>query len=344
VSAGTSENQHLRVSNTIARGPEPFKVDLRVDDPDGPSSGGSADMTIDHSNFGFESYEAMYPKPIHEGAGNQARLAVQPKFKAADDYHQAAGSITIDAGADTTLNGPVDFDGDPRFLGAHTDIGADEFPARPLATTLAATGITTSKATLHGTVNPNRLPTTYRFQYGRTASYGSSTPVVNAGAGGANVAAASIIKGLRPNTTFHFRIVAFNRGGIAQGLDRTFKTRAPLARLLSLKLKPRAFRARTKVTFRLTRAATVRFTVHRVRAGRRAGGRCVKPRKSNRHAKRCTRYVRVKGSFSRRGRAGKNSFRFKGRVKGRKLRRGRYRLTGKAPANRKRVRFRIVRR
>jgi hypothetical protein len=334
--AGAAGDQHLTVSNTIARGPQ--TIDLRVDDPDGPTSGGMAEITIDHSHFGFESYEAMYPKPIHELGGNQARLAVQPRFVAAGNYHQAAGSITIDAGADTPLDGPVDFDGDPRLLGAHTDIGADEFAPPPLATTLAATGVTRSSARLHGTVNPRRLPTTYRFQYGRTRSYGASTPIANAGAGGANVAAARTITGLAPNATFHFRIVAINRGGSAPGLDRTFRTRATRARLLSLKVKPRAFRATagrggsvrparaagTKVTFRLSRAAKARFTVHRIRAGGRAR--------------------RVRGGFSVRGRAGSHRFRFTGRIKGHALKPGRYRLTGRAPANRRRVRFTIVRR
>jgi hypothetical protein len=60
--------------------------------------------------------------------------------------------------------------------------------------------------------------------------------------------------------------------------------------------------------------------------------------------------VRLKGSFSRTGKAGLNNFRFTGRLRARKLRPGRYRLVMVAtdPAgNRskpKRTKFRVVRR
>jgi hypothetical protein len=105
----------------------------------------------------------------------------------------------------------------------------------------------------------------------------------------------------------------------------------------------------TRVRYRLSEAATVTFTVERQAAGRRVGRRCVKPTRANRRRPRCTRYVRV-GSFVHRGGAGANSFKFTGRVRGRKLSPARYRLTGvaKDAANNtsapRRVSFRIVRR
>jgi hypothetical protein len=80
------------------------------------------------------------------------------------------------------------------------------------------------------------------------------------------------------------------------------------------------------VTYRLSEPASARFTVQRARPGRRSGKRCAKPRRSNRGGKRCTRWVRVRGSFTHAGQAGSNSFRFTGRVGGRKLRLGRHRL------------------
>jgi hypothetical protein len=83
-----------------------------------------------------------------------------------------------------------------------------------------------------------------------------------------------------------------------------------------------------RISYRLSEPATVRFTVQRARQGRRVGRRCVASRRSNRGRRRCTRYVRVRGSFSHRGRAGNNSFRFTGFVRRRALRRGSYRLSG----------------
>jgi Right handed beta helix region len=82
----------------------------------------------------------------------------------------------------------------------------------------------------------------------------------------------------------------------------------------------------TTVSYRLTEAANVRFTVERLGAGRKVGRRCVKQNRSNRAKRRCKLYRRVKGSFSHTGKQGPNSFRFTGRLNRRKLPIGRYRL------------------
>jgi hypothetical protein len=82
----------------------------------------------------------------------------------------------------------------------------------------------------------------------------------------------------------------------------------------------------TRVGFRLNVAASVRFTVQRRAAGRRVRGRCVAPTRSNRRAAPCVRYPAVPGSFTRKGNAGANAFRFTGRVGGRRLPAWNYRL------------------
>jgi PKD domain len=82
-----------------------------------------------------------------------------------------------------------------------------------------------------------------------------------------------------------------------------------LPKLSGLSLSPAAFRAArlgTVVKYRLVSAASVRFTIQRVAVGRRL--------------------VTVRGSFTITGRAGNNSFRFIGRVNGRALAPGNYRL------------------
>lgn len=111
--------------------------------------------------------------------------------------------------------------------------------------------------------------------------------------------------------------------------------------LSKLGLSPSSFKAKasggsvttkggTKVSFTLSEAATVKFTVQRRTTGRRSGSKCVKPTKKNRSKKRCTRYVNVSGSITRAGVAGANSFRFSGRLRNKKLAVGRYRLNGVA--------------
>ena len=98
------------------------------------------------------------------------------------------------------------------------------------------------------------------------------------------------------------------------------------------------------MTFRLSVPAEALFKVQRRLPGRRVRGRCVKPRPRNRRARRCTRWVARKGSFNVTGVAGENRFRFTGRLRGRKLPPGRYRLVGTAAGSRKTASFRIVRR
>jgi hypothetical protein len=94
----------------------------------------------------------------------------------------------------------------------------------PTATTQAATLVTSSGATLNSTVNPNGLSTTIQFEYGLTASYGSTTTSGNIGTTSGSYATA--ITGLSPNTLYHFRIVATSSGGTGNGADLTFTTSA----------------------------------------------------------------------------------------------------------------------
>ena len=86
----------------------------------------------------------------------------------------------------------------------------------------------------------------------------------------------------------------------------------------------------TRVQYRLSEAAITTFTVQRILLGRRRGRACVRPTRSNRRARRCTRHAPLRGSFRLTGRAGVNRFVFTGRLAGRTLRPGRYRLVGRA--------------
>jgi hypothetical protein len=105
----------------------------------------------------------------------------------------------------------------------------------------------------------------------------------------------------------------------------------------------------TTVRYRLTEAAKVRFTVQREKAGRKVGKTCKAPTRANRTKRACKRFVAVAGSFTHSGKNGANSFKFTGRLGGRKLAPGTYRLTGvptDAAGNRgvaRTVRFKIVR-
>ncbi|WP_270887942.1 GH12 family glycosyl hydrolase domain-containing protein [Pedococcus sp. 5OH_020] len=102
---------------------------------------------------------------------------------------------------------------------------ADAVPARtPSVTTGAATTVTTSGATLNGSVNPNRSSTTAHFDFGLSAAYGSATRDQSVGSGRASVAVADPLTGLTAGATYHYRIVARNGYGTAYGADMVFTT------------------------------------------------------------------------------------------------------------------------
>jgi len=120
-----------------------------------------------------------------------------------------------------------------RFVGtssAGTDQGADGLlttSAAPQAVTGSASSVTTTSATLNGTVNPNGRATTWYFEYGTSTSYGSKTPVKDAGLGTSPVSESAAVTGLGAGRTYHFRLVATSDAGTSNGSDQTFLTSAP---------------------------------------------------------------------------------------------------------------------
>jgi putative hemolysin len=94
----------------------------------------------------------------------------------------------------------------------------------PTVATTDATDVTSSTATLNGTVNPNGGSTSYHFEYGTSTNYGTNTPTASAGSGTSAVSVSAGITGLTAETLYHFRIVASNSGGTSYGDDLTFTT------------------------------------------------------------------------------------------------------------------------
>jgi hypothetical protein len=91
----------------------------------------------------------------------------------------------------------------------------------------------------------------------------------------------------------------------------------------------------TTFRFRLNRAASVRLEFSQVASGRRVAARCVKATKANRTEPRCGLYL-SRGTVRLAGRVGSNAYAFRGKLHGRTLSPGRYRLRvtvlGGAPA------------
>ncbi|HET6570588.1 MAG TPA: hypothetical protein VFG58_03770 [Solirubrobacterales bacterium] len=108
------------------------------------------------------------------------------------------------------------------FAGADTTV----LTTGPAIEASWAEDVVLGEATLKAKINPEGSATTYRFEWGTDASYGSESAESSAGSGGAREVSA-FIAGLQPGTTYHWRAVAENANGVNDGPDHVFVTYAP---------------------------------------------------------------------------------------------------------------------
>lgn len=99
--------------------------------------------------------------------------------------------------------------------------------APPSIQAAPASEVTQSTATLNATLATDEAVVNYHFEYGTTTAYGQIAPVPDAYAPitGRPVAVTQALAGLRPGTTYHYRLVASSPGGTeVAGADETFTT------------------------------------------------------------------------------------------------------------------------
>jgi hypothetical protein len=112
-------------------------------------------------------------------------------------------------------------------------------PAKPSIDRQAVSGITLTGATLEAAINPNNQETKYEFEYGPTTGYGHTMPLPAESLGSClgscygDRTVSTNIGGLAPAETYHYRVVATNATGPAEGPDQTFTT-LPLAPTVTL--------------------------------------------------------------------------------------------------------------
>jgi phosphatidylinositol-3-phosphatase len=115
------------------------------------------------------------------------------------------------------------------------------------------------------------------------------------------------------------------------------------------KRKRKLRRAGATVSYKVSQPALVSFRAQRGRRGSLVRGRCVTRKRRRRARQSCRRWTGLRGSFTQQAITGTNSFRFTGRLAGRRLRPAHYRLVARArgwggAGRTARRRFRVVKR
>ena len=88
----------------------------------------------------------------------------------------------------------------------------------------AASGVSTSAATVSGTVNPEGAPIRVSFQFGTTLAYGQTTAPLTLAPGNVATPFTGQLTGLPAGTTIHYRAVAVSDFGTFVGADETLTT------------------------------------------------------------------------------------------------------------------------
>ncbi len=117
--SGNDTNLDISARNVLASG---VAADIRSTEV---GTNSESDVILSNSNYDkIEEGGGGNVTNVGSVSSNQTAL---PWFSETVNYHQAAGSPTIDKGGSDGSVGATDIDGDPRKVGTAVDIGADEF-------------------------------------------------------------------------------------------------------------------------------------------------------------------------------------------------------------------------
>jgi hypothetical protein len=140
------------------------------------------------------------------GAGNfGGETGEEERFLSMVAVNRASGRVYVTANGTVWVFGP---------------------PVAPVVDRELTAEVGASEAKLGALVNPGGVETDYRFEYGPTGAYGSSTPFPegSVGEGVESHAVWAAASGLAPGSTYHYRVVASSELGTAYGPDQTFTT------------------------------------------------------------------------------------------------------------------------
>jgi hypothetical protein len=328
--SGGAATESVDLRSSIVRG---FKKSFDRAGQSGSSSG-TANLAVHYSDFasstGTGSGPGTSPDPqeptnvdldplfVDAASGDLRLRGASPLIDAGDPAAPAAGEPATDLGGAARV---VDGNGDGS---ARSDTGAFEYgrglpllsgvTASPLA---AAVGAPIAFAAEASDPEGETVALGWQFDDGTTLTGGSVQHAF--AAPGDHEATVTATDSAGAHSSAHVTVTVSAPPVVPIASKR--------AKLSALTLSPRRFRTRrgTRVGFKLDAAATVKFRITRCKG----------------HTRKCKGNVR--GSITRAGKVGVNTFRFRGRVGGKTLRPGGYRLTAAAGSSKSRARFRVRR-
>ncbi len=178
------------------------------------------------------------PVSVHVYKGTQAEGAVVASATAEvsrGEWVSPKATRPLEWGTYTAVATQPSSIGNPSGTSVPVTFAVEQIP--PTVATEPPSLVARTSAALYASVDPEGGPVNdCFFEYGTTTAYGAT---IECGflsgiaafppSGASPVAVFARIFGLRPSTTYHFRVVAIGEGGTAVGADDTFTTLPPFS-------------------------------------------------------------------------------------------------------------------
>ncbi|MGA9877065.1 MAG: hypothetical protein WBQ21_14785 [Solirubrobacteraceae bacterium] len=245
-------NGNLYVASATAHavdafGPGAFLPDLRVDEvserkPTSAVLNGEVDpegIAVSDCHFEYVSDAAFHATGFSDlSSGGEAPCVPAAASIPADASYHAVHAAVSGLTSGVTYHFRLVATSDPAQLGGTGDSAPLSFvaPHPPTVDSTSAANVFSSFADLHAAIDPMGADTTYQFEYVDAAHYdaGAQDPYaaggvapagpVDIGSTGTDASVVQQVGGLLPDTMYHFRAVATNALGVADGPDETFAT------------------------------------------------------------------------------------------------------------------------
>ncbi len=239
VAFGSKAAQSVRVISdtrlTATAPPESTgTIDISVTTPGGMSATGAADRYT-FTPLPTPAIVKLSPSIGPMGGGTQVTI-IGSKFTGATAVSfgaHPARSYTVDSGTEITAVSPprgagtVDVTITTPAGGTSEPVAAGQFVYESAPNvSFVRPSFAQDRATERGSIDPNGLPVTgCEFQYGTTGRYGHTAPCASPATGdSAPELVSAKVKGLKPGTKYHYRLIVTTASGTTDGPDWTFST------------------------------------------------------------------------------------------------------------------------